>query len=65
MSAKNSNTSRSYVYGTWIARTEGKRKMADTEQFVDEMWATGIRLAATQSEHYQHVMDVIRLKIVG
>jgi hypothetical protein len=54
---------RHHVYGQWIARPFERRKRADTEGFVDEMRNEGSKLGASQSLHYQHVMEVIRSKI--
>ncbi len=64
MSNKMSTASlRNQVYRQWILRTEDRRKQADTESFVDELWNHGMKLASSQALHYHHVMDVIRSKI--
>jgi hypothetical protein len=63
MSTKNPSRVRDEVYGQWIARPAERRRHADTETFIDDLWNSGVRLAGSQSLHYQHVMDVIRLKI--
>lgn len=54
---------RDHVYGQWITRRPERRKLADTEGFVDEMWNEGSKLGPSPSLHYQHVMEVIRSKI--
>ena len=54
---------REHVYGQWIARPLERRKRANTESFVDEMWNECSKLGASPSLHYQHVMEVIRSKI--
>jgi hypothetical protein len=56
---------RDQIYGQWIARPPERRKHADTEAFVDDLWDSGIKLGSSSSLHYQHVMDVIRAKITG
>lgn len=57
------NQIREQVYIAWIGRPQHQRRSTDVLQFVDEMWATGFRLASNQGTHYQYVMDVIRMKI--
>lgn len=54
---------RDQVLGQWMSRTEDRRKQSDTEPFVNELWNNGMKLALSQADHYQHVMDVIRRKI--
>jgi len=54
---------RDQVYGQWSARPPGQRTREDTYGFIDELWSSGVKLGASQSLHYQHVMDVIRAKI--
>jgi hypothetical protein len=55
---------RDQVYGQWRTRSLERRRQADTELFVDELWDSGMKLGSSPSLHYQHVMDVIRTKIV-
>lgn len=59
----NSAQVRNQVYGQWAARSPEQRQHADTEEFIDSLWDSGIRLGRSSSLHYQHVMDVIRAKI--
>ena len=54
---------RDAVYSAFTGRPAEERTSNHTEQFVDEMWAQGLRLAKTQHLHYQLVMDVIRPRI--
>lgn len=63
MSTKKPSHMREEVYGKWTARPAGQRRHADTEEFIDDLWNSGSRLARSQFDHYQHVMDVIRSKI--
>lgn len=63
MSKKNPLRDHDEVYGQWVARPAEQRRHANTETFIDNLWNSGVRLAGSQSLHYQHVMDVIRLKI--
>ena len=64
MSTKNLSRLRDEVYGQWITRPAEQRRHANTEEFIDDLWSSGIRLAGSQSLHYQHVMDAIRSKII-
>lgn len=63
MSTKSPSRVRDEVYGQWIVRPAEQRRHANTEEFIDDLWNRGTRLAGSQSLHYQHVMDVIRSKI--
>lgn len=63
MSKKNPSRDLDEVYSQWIARPAEQRRRADTVAFIDGLWNSGVRLAGSQSNHYQHVMDVIRLRI--
>jgi len=63
MSTKNPSRVRDEVYGQWITRPVEQRRHADTYGFIDDLWNSGTRLAASQSLHYQHVLEVIRSKI--
>lgn len=51
------------VYSQWINRPLEQRTTNDTEQFIDELWAHGPRMGATQETHRQTVMNVIRAHI--
>ncbi len=63
MSMKKPSRDRDEVYGQWITRPAEQRRHADTYEFIDNLWSSGIRLAGSQHLHYQHVMDVIRSRI--
>lgn len=63
MSTKIRAHMRDEVYGKWTARPPERRRHADTEAFIDDLWNSGVKLALSSSLHYQHVMEVIRPKI--
>ncbi|MFC3468822.1 hypothetical protein ACFOHT_02970 [Massilia oculi] len=65
MSKKNPSRDRDEVYGQWVARPAEQRRRAGTETFIDDLWNSGVRLAGSQFDHYQHVMDVIRSKVTN
>lgn len=48
------------VYALWRSRPPERRKDYHAEQFSDELWASGLRLAKNQLTHYQHTMATIR-----
>ncbi|HEJ7885128.1 TPA: hypothetical protein ACKP7A_002510 [Serratia liquefaciens] len=41
-------------------RNLSQRTGTEAEKFADECWAKGLRLAASQANHYQHIMEVVR-----
>jgi len=46
---------RDLVYSRWIARPQSARTYADTNSFVDELWADRIWLGTSLSLHAQQV----------
>ncbi|MFK3711619.1 hypothetical protein [Leclercia adecarboxylata] len=49
------------VGARWLAsRVPEKRTGEEALKFSDECWADGLRLAVSQPNHYQHIMDVVR-----
>lgn len=41
-------------------RKPSQRTDAEGEKFSDECWAQGLRLAASQQNHYQLIMNMVR-----
>lgn len=56
---------RDQVYGKWTGRAPEQRRHADTLAFIDDLWESGIRLGTSPSLHYEHVMNVIRPRIIN
>lgn len=52
------------VYTQWSSRPAERRRTADLDGFVDDLWGQGTRLASSQNNHRQAVMDIIRLKVI-
>ena len=48
------------IVSEWLYRSDNRHRQNDTEQFTDEVWDSGLRLAKSKELHYQHVMDLIR-----
>ncbi len=49
------------VGALWLAsRAPEQRTGNEALKFSDECWAEGLRLASSQANHYQHIMDVVR-----
>ncbi|MDJ0042583.1 MULTISPECIES: hypothetical protein [Pantoea] len=49
------------VEARWLAgRKPEQRTGNEALKFSDECWAEGMRLAASQANHYQCIMDVVR-----
>jgi len=45
----------------WLdSRQPAQRTGNEALKFSDECWEEGLRLAASQAIHYQHIMDVVR-----
>lgn len=52
---------RQEVEARWLtSRTPERRTGEEAVKFSDECWAEGLRLAASQLNHYQHIMNVVR-----
>jgi hypothetical protein len=57
---------RQEVGARWLAsRTPERRTGEEALKFSDECWAEGLRLAASQANHYQHIMDMVRWSLTG
>lgn len=49
------------VGARWLAsHAPEQRTGEEAQKFSDECWAEGLRLAASQANHYQHIMEVVR-----
>lgn len=54
------------VEARWLAgRAPEQRTGNEALKFSDECWAEGPRLAASQANHYQRIMDVVRWSLTG
>lgn len=57
---------RQEVGARWLAsRAPERRTGEEALKFSDECWVEGLRLAASQANHYQHIMDVVRWSLTG
>jgi len=49
------------IQARWLAsRAPSQRSGSQAEMFADECWSEGLRLATSQQNHYQQVMNIIR-----
>jgi len=51
---------RDRIFGMWHSKTADQRGLTEAENFSDEVWDMGLRLASNTADHRQHVMDLIR-----
>lgn len=57
---------RQEVEARWLDSRESERRTGNEAlQFSDECWTEGLRLAASQANHYQRIMDVARWSLTG
>ena len=51
---------RQEVEARWLtSRAPEQRTGEEALKFSDECWTEGLQLEASQSSHYQHIMDVV------
>lgn len=54
------------VGARWLANHAPEQRTGEEAQkFSDECWAEGLRLAASQENHYQYIMNLIRWSLTG
>jgi len=54
------------VEARWLAGREPEQRTGNEAlKFSDECWAEGMRLAASQANHYQCIMDMVRWSLTG
>lgn len=57
---------RQEVETRWLVSREPKQRTGNEAlKFSDECWSGGLRLAATQENHYQGIMNVVRWSLTG
>jgi hypothetical protein len=49
----------------WSAVHRSCAPLEDALKFSDECWAEGLRLAASQANYYQLIMDVVRWSLTS
>lgn len=57
---------RQEVEARWLDSRESEQRTGNEAlKFSDECWSEGLRLAASQQNHYQQVMNIIRWSFIA